>query len=389
VAYETRSLLRTERIWCLGAEDLDLRIPFFKALCAFGFHVEAVGTGDPSPFDAAGIPFHSYELTRTLAPWSDSCALLKLVQLARRHRPQILHGFDTKPSLLAPLTVALVREGRAVRTINGLGRIFGSSSGASSSLRLAYCGMQKLVAPFTAMTVFQNNHDCEYFERHGLVGNGGATIIRGSGVDIDAINSVLANREAVDALRQKLDLGNKLVVTCVSRLTRQKGIPVLLQAAARIARYRNGVVFLVVGSNEGEGTQAVPPIDIERHAPYVRALGARRDVPAILAISHVFVLPTQYAEGIPRSLLEAGAAGLPLVTTRVPGCSDIVRDKWNGVLVEPGDASGLAAQIDRLLDAPDLRRRMGVRARQTVHEGFSLREVTTSYADVYRQLLGH
>ena len=328
---------RGGRVWCLGGVDLDLRIPFFEALRAVGFQVEAVGSGDPVPFANARIPFYPYELSRGLAPYSDARALVQLIRLAKHHRPRIFHGFDMKPSLLAPLTVAVVREGHAVRTVNGLGRLV-AGNGVASTYRAAYCALQKLVSPWTAMTVFQNNHDRQYFERRGLVRNGATSLIRGSGVDTDAIDRALADREAVGALRQSLGLGDRLVVTCVSRLTRLKGIPVLLEAAARIARHREDVIFLIVGSGDGEGNEGVPLADVEAHAPYVRALGARSDVPTILAVSDIFVLPTQYGEGIPRSLLEAGAAGLAIVTTCVPGCSDVVRDEWNGLLAEPGNS---------------------------------------------------
>ena len=350
--------------------------------------MEAVGSGDPAPFEASGIPFHAYELTRPMAPGSDGRALLRLVQLTRCYRPRILHGFDTKPSLLAPLTVVLAGDGCAVRTVNGLGRIFASTSGAARFLPLAYRGLQRLVCPFTAMTVFQNGHDWKYFESYGLLKKGRATLIRGSGVDIDGIDRALRDRDAVRALRQELELGDNLVVTCVSRLTRQKGIPILLEAATRIAQCRRDVTFLIVGSSEGEGMQGVSYAEIKQHEPYVRALGVRHDVARILANTDIFVLPTQYAEGIPRSLLEAGAASLPLVTTRVPGSSDVVSHGWNGLLVEPGDAGGVAIQINRLLNAPGLRSQMGARARQSIIENFSLREISKAYADLYRRVLG-
>ncbi|MGO4816692.1 glycosyltransferase, partial [Cupriavidus sp. 2MCAB6] len=121
----------------------------------------------------------------------------------------------------------------------------------------------------------------------------------------------------------------------VSRLTQQKGIPTLLEAASLVRKVRPGVRFLLVGPRESEGPFAVAQDEIDRQAPHVMALGARKDVPALLALAELFVLPTEYREGIPRVLLEAGLAGLPIVTTDMPGCSDVVTHHWNGLLVPP------------------------------------------------------
>ena len=132
---------------------------------------------------------------------------------------------------------------------------------------------------------------------------------------------------------------------------------------------------------------AVSQSEVERHAPFVRALGQRTDVPSLLALTDVFVLPTQYREGIPRVLLEAGAAGCAMVTTKMPGCSEVVRDGWNGLLVEPGNAAALARAIETLVQRPDLRCQMGERSRLFVRAEFSLERVVEAYTEVYDGVL--
>jgi glycosyltransferase involved in cell wall biosynthesis len=94
----------------------------------------------------------------------------------------------------------------------------------------------------------------------------------------------------------------------------------------------------------------VAEADIDRHAPYVMAVGPRSDVPVLLNLADLFAFPTEYAEGVPRVLLEAALARLPIVATSMPGCRSIIRDDWNGCLVPPGAPQVLAAKILDLLD---------------------------------------
>src|SRR5205807_10542250 len=101
----------------------------------------------------------------------------------------------------------------------------------------------------------------------------------------------------------------------------------------------------------------------------------------------VFAFPTEYREGIPRALLEAALAGLPIVTTTMPGCCDIIRDGWNGFLVPPRNPRLLAERIVDLLGDRENARTMGARANALVRKNFDLRTIVAQYAALYSQLL--
>jgi glycosyltransferase involved in cell wall biosynthesis len=102
----------------------------------------------------------------------------------------------------------------------------------------------------------------------------------------------------------------------------------------------------------------------------------------------VFALPTFYREGIPRVLLEAGALGLPLVTTDMPGCRDVVRDGWNGILVPPRNVRALTIGLLALVDAePETLRQMGANSRRHVEQHFTLELVADACADIYLRAL--
>ena len=250
-------------------------------------------------------------------------------------RPHIVQSFDTKPSLLTPFAARRAGDALVVRTINGMGWLYSSRVPTALILRLAYRLLHRLAARSTATTIFQNRVDEAFFARHGMAAEQARRLIPGSGVDIEGFDRALAAGPSAAELRATLDLGTADVVVTVTRLTRQKGIPTLLEAAALVHQQRPGVRFLLVGPRQSEGPFAISQAELDRHRPYVRAIGRRADVPSLLGLADVFAYPTEYREGIPRALLEAALARLPILTTEMPGCADVVRDGWTGLTVPP------------------------------------------------------
>jgi glycosyltransferase involved in cell wall biosynthesis len=118
----------------------------------------------------------------------------------------------------------------------------------------------------------------------------------------------------------------------------------------------------------------------------VELLGERGDVPEQLAASDVFVLSSR-SEGMPMSILEAMAAGLPVVASAVGGIPEIVRDGETGLLVPPGDADALAAALGRLLDDDGLRRRLGAAGRERALDEFDVVRFGDAHVDAYRRAL--
>ena len=375
----------TLHVLCVGGEDHNLRIPFLSALQSRGFRVTAAGTGSAAAFSASGIEHHGYDFNRFGARLADRMAINQLSQLVKKIRPDVVQTFDTKPNLLAPLAVRGAFP--VVRTINGMGYVFSSTSLRALAFRPLYLALQRLAARWTTATVFQNTADSQFFRRYRLLGTSPAVLIRSSGIDVDAFEAARRRKLSAGKLKADLNLSDSEVVLTVSRLTVQKGIPTLLEAAAIVHAARPRVRFLLVGPRESEGPFAVDQTLIDQHAPYVVALGSRSDVPALLDLSDVFACPTEYREGIPRVLLEAGLAGVPIVATRMPGCDDVVTENYNGHLVPQRNPRAMAAAILDLLQDPARARSMGQRSIELVRREFDLNVVTDRYADLYRRLL--
>ena len=188
-------------------------------------------------------------------------------------------------------------------------------------------------------------------------------------------------------MRSELGAVNRPIVTMVSRLVPEKGVREFLGAARRARASGADAVFLLVGPVEASRRRGALSAEEIQTSRDVLWLGRRNDVSQLLALSDLFVLPSYYREGIPRVLLEAGAAGLPLVTTNMPGCREVVRHGWNGLLVPPRNAAELTDAILYLLDSPHDRILMGSRSREHTRQNFSLRSVADQLAATYRRIL--
>jgi glycosyltransferase involved in cell wall biosynthesis len=381
------AFLLSPHLLCIGGEDHDLRIPFMLALAARGFRVTAAGTGNPAPFTRAGLDYCAFTFDRFVNPLADLAAIKSLSRLVADVGPDLVQSFDTKPNLLVPLAARGARGVLVIRTINGLGWIYSSRSPLALALAPVYRMLHRLAARSTDLTVFQNRDDQTFFERHGMLGDGPGRLIAGSGIDTERFERAAANGAAPAVLRETLGLGASEVVIAVTRMTRQKGIPTLLEAAALVHQVLPSVRFLLVGPRQGEGPLAVSQAEIDRHRPYVMAIGQRSDVPALLALADVFAFPTEYREGVPRALLEAALASLPIVTTRMPGCCDVIRDGWNGFLVPPRAPQLLAARILDLLRDRETARTMGRRAAELVRQEFNLGITVDRYVALYEELM--
>jgi glycosyltransferase involved in cell wall biosynthesis len=374
-------------VLCVGGEDHHLRIPFLLELQRTGLRIAAAGTGDPAPFKRAGLDYRPFRFDRFLNPIQDYESVRQLEMILKDVNSDVVQSFDTKPNVLVPLASRGLPTMRVVRTINGMGWVYSSRSPLALALRPVQRALHRSASRMTDLTVFQNVRDKAFFEQNGLVTPERSILIPGSGVDVAGFDDALADGPAPERLRAELGLGNAPVVITVTRLTRQKGIPTLLKAAQRVHRARPEVRFVLVGPRESEGRLAVSQRELDRHAGYVVTTGPRDDVPGLLRMADVFAFPTEYREGVPRALMEAALAGLPIVTTNMPGCEDIVQHGRSGHLVPTRSPRVLAKAILDLLADRIAAKAMGQIASAHVRQNFGLQLTAARYRNVYRTVL--
>ncbi len=373
----------------VGGPDIDARVGLMSRLRA-RYRLTAVGSGEEArgPVEAAGFAYRSYGLSRGMDPLGDLAAVLRLRRLFRELDPALVHTFDTKPGLWARFGARLARVPVVVGTLPGLGSLYAREDRRTRMVRAVYQRLQGAACRASDMTVFQNPDDRDRFVAEGVAPAERSTVILSSGIDTDEYRPGRVPDAERRRLREELGLSaDRPVVLMVSRVIRTKGVLEFAEAAERLLAEGSDARFVLVGPDDDASPDRLRPPERARLEGAVRWLGPRRDVRALLAISDVFALPSRYAEGVPRVLLEAAAMELPLVTTSMPGCREVVEAGVNGAMVEPGDADGLADAVRELVADPELRRRMGRASRVRVHDRFALDVVARATDSLYRELL--
>lgn len=313
---------------------------------------------------------------RSLSPMSMFRTWWAMFSAYRRLRPALVHHVALKPVLLGTLAARASGVRHVVNAVVGMGYVFTSRDTLAKTLRpVLRLAMRLLLNPRGSRVIFENSDDLESMLRQGCLRREDAVLIRGAGV-----NPALFMRE---------DRGQDVpVIVLAARMLWDKGVGEFVEAARLLRREGLLARFVLVGDADHSNRAAIDVATLEgwKDEAVVEWWGFRPDIPVVLAQADIACLPS-YREGLPKSLLEAMAAGLPCVTTDVPGCREAVRHEDNGLLVPPRDAPALAAALRRLLVDSDLRARMGARGRERVHQEFSSSHVVRQTLALYETML--
>lgn len=326
---------------------------------------------------AAGLRLLHLPISRSsLNPFGALLALLRIVRVYRRERPDLIHHVALKPILIGGLAARLTGCRRVVNAVVGGGYAFTAPHPVVRMIRpLLTLGLRLVLNPPGSRVVFENGDDLSGFAKDRLVSPEDAVLIRGSGVDPGRFPL----RGATHGLP---------VVVLVARLLWDKGIGEFVAAAQALRQRGVQARFVIIGDVDPDNRASIDiaTLDAWRSDGAVELWGFRSDIPEVLVTTDIACLPS-YREGLPKFLLEAMAARLPCVTTDVPGCREAVRDGDNGLLVPARDALALADALERLLRDPAFARKMGERGRQRLEQEFSAQHVNASTLALYREIL--
>lgn len=321
---------------------------------------------------------------RSLNPMREASLLLHLWRLFRRERPALVHGFTIKCVVYGSLAARLACVPARVNAVAGMGYVFTSDQPQARWLRpLVRVLMHAALDGRNARLILQNPDDVALFTRAGFADPSRIRLIRGSGVDCARFVARAHHMPATDAAPAPLR------VLLAARMLWDKGIAEFVAAARMLRGEGRAICFLLAGDPDPGNPAAVPEADIRawQREGVIEWLGHVGNMPALYAQIDMVVLPS-YREGLPKGLIEAAACALPLVTTDVPGCREVVTDGVDGLLIPPRNAEALARAIARLQDDPALAVRLGAAAREKALARFDERIVVADTLAVYRELLG-
>jgi glycosyltransferase involved in cell wall biosynthesis len=331
-------------------------------------------------FAAHGFKWVTLRMDRaSLNPLREVGTLRHLIEVLRREKPDLLHNFTVKCAVYGAMAARIARVPAVVNAVAGMGYVFTSDSLKARTLRpLIKTLMRGTLDNRRSLLILQNPDDAEIFAESRLVAADRIHVIRSSGV-----NTTL--------FRPTPRAGNgRLRVLLAARLLWEKGIQEFVDASLQLKAEGRDVEFVLAGSPDTGNPRSVRPHEVQRWADdgVITWLGHVEDMPALFSTIDVMALPSYYREGVPKSLIEGGAAGLALITTDLPGCREVVtRHGVDGLVVEPRNASQLAALIARLDDDRELVRQLGANAREKALADFDERLVIQRTVEVYGQLL--
>lgn len=329
-----------------------------------------------------GLRVVDMQIERQISPLRDIIALARLAMLFRRERFDAVHSLTPKSGLLAMLAASMAGIKLRVHTFTG--QVWATASGFR---RLLLMNADRVIA-FCASHVLADSMS----QRDFLVSQ---RIVRHNKIEVLAHGSICG----VDLKRFGFDAAARadirgcygirepsVVILFAGRITREKGIDELLQAFADLQAERDGrggpaIYLFMVGPNDGNQSE------LPSYPDGVIYLGYCADVERYYSAADIFCLPS-YREGFGSVLIEAAAAGLPVVATRIYGITDAVASGETGLLVEPRDVRSLKTALATLIDSKDLRERMGRQGKARAQNLFSTEIVSEAWRAFYCRLLG-
>jgi glycosyltransferase involved in cell wall biosynthesis len=322
---------------------------------------------------SAGLNLVPFEISRRgLNPFAEFLTVIRLVAIYQRLSPDLVHHVAVKPVIYGSLAARITRVPFVVNAVVGLGWIFTSTSLIARVIKRAVeAGIPFLLNRSTI--IVQNPDDGVFLSALGIAPQH-IRLIRSSGVDISAFRPAAPPKGIP-------------VVLLVARLIWPKGVGEFVEAAVQIRKRGIDARFVLVGEpDEGSPTTiSRSQLQTWQRENRVEWWGYHADMPSVLRRAHIVCMPSYYGEGVPKSLLEAASAGLPIITTDIPGCREVVTDDDNGLLVPPRNVPALVEALIKLLTDAELRRRMGARGRERAVSEFNMDSVISATLAIYRE----
>lgn len=364
--------------WFFLSHRLPLAVEAIHRGWAFHVGTRIHPADDRARLRSAGVNIHALRFARS--GWAfiqDAYSIVQIWRLYRRLRPDIVHLVTLKPIIFGGLVARLAGIDSVVAAVPGLGYSFTAKGPVARVRRNVILRLMKLSMRHPrSVVICQNPEDRDVLVTAGVIDAQRGVLIRGSGVDVEEFRS------------GGLPDGRSRVLLA-SRMLREKGVHIFVDAARRLKESGLEATFLLAGAPDPDNPGSIDEAQLRAwHASgIVQWLGHVEDMPSLLQSIHVFCLPTYYGEGVPKVLIEAAAAGRPIVATDVAGCREIVVHDRNGLLVPPRDSISLGMALERLVKDRGLCERFGQVGASLVDTQFRTDQIVRETFEVYENLL--
>lgn len=309
---------------------------------------------------------------KSLNPVKEFLCILKLAVIIFKYKPNIIQANALKPILyISLISYFLSKKIKIILCVVGLGYLFIEKNKKKNLIKNIYLLLMKFtLRKKNSIFVFQNNDDKKIFMNKNLLRNVSFKIIKGSGVNV--------NKFCSKKVKKIYD------IIFHSRLLYDKGFNEIVEALEILRKKKIYPKTLILGDPDKSNRSSVDESIIismarKKKFHWINKVG---NVIPYLQKSKISILPS-YREGLPKSLLEAASCKLPLVATDVPGCREICKNNFNGILIPKKNSKSLSKGIEKLLKNESLMLKYGENGRKLVKENFSLKVISDLFMKIY------
>lgn len=374
------------KILIVGATSwsiLHFRGDFIKALIDEGFEVyTAVDDYEKDIHDnlnAIGAKTLTIRLQRTgLNPFIDFRTIADLKKIMSDNKIDLVIPYTIKPVIYSSIA-AIATKTKAISLITGLGISFSGLNFKSKILQILNERLYKGYVAKNEAIIFQNKDDYQLFlDRKILTKNNKVAIVSGSGVNLDKFNLKSYNEKQNETVS----------FLFIGRLIKEKGIGLYIQASKILKeKYPKAEFNVIGGGDSASSANIIAQINELNKKGILIYHGAQNNISEHLKEKDVFVLPSYYREGVPRSILEALSVGLPIITTDSPGCRETIHNNENGILIAPNSLDSLINAMEFFILNPRKISEMGKKSRAYAESRFAVDIVNNQIIRLIKEIL--
>lgn len=318
-----------------------------------------------------------YQLNRGgLNPFADILSTYKLAKQLREIQPDLVFSYFAKPVIFGSIAAKLAKVPKVFAMLEGLGYTFTKQPEGlplkTKLIRKTQVLLYRLALPLVDKLIFLNPDDPRDLLDKYQIKVKQTEVLGGIGLNLD------------DYPYQPVLQIENIRFLFIGRLLKEKGIHEFIQAAKMVKGQYPDTIFTVLGAVDNMSLGALSQKELNEYiqSGLIEYPGQVSNVSEWIATSHVFVLPSYYREGVPRSTQEAMAIGRAVITTNVPGCRETVEDGVNGFLVEPWNPKALADKMIYFIENREQIQIMGNESYRIAQEKFDAKKVNQRLIDI-------
>ena len=314
----------------------------------------------------------------SINPFLEIRSIIQLIFFYKKYKPKLIHNFTIKPSFYGGLAGRLTNQANIISHITGIGPSFFGFSRTIRTLSYLLKPIYRFSFKKNSKLIFHNKYDAEIFLNKKLCNKESTCVIQGSGVDTQKFKNNNLKKLYFDPIQ----------ILFPARIIREKGFVELFEVCLELWEEGYNFKLNIAGEidRENKSSLTLKEINTISTNENISFLGKIIDMRSIYLKTDIVVLPS-WREGLSKALIESASMSLPIITTDVPGCKEIIENNKSGILIPLKNKILLKEAIKKLIKNPKLGIQYGLKAREIVKNKYEISLINNKIFGIYKQLL--